>query len=131
MASRAPRRPDTESGLSDNGTDTCLGGSGQCWSRPLPGKDSRPPYLGNVASRLADSLAASYNLGAQMERPPPCTLHPTLLLYLVEEVVEPGSQDVDIGIGGAMFHLLGDECQAFVMPFEGQETGHAEGRGQR
>ena len=45
----------------------------------------------------------------------------------MEEVVEPGPEDVDIRIGGALLHLLGDEREAFTMLFEGQETGQAVG----
>lgn len=31
------------------------------------------------------------------------------LFYLLEEVIEPGPEDVDISVGRAMLHLLGDE----------------------
>lgn len=71
-----------------------------------------PPHCDDVASELADGLFASCNLGACWEQPglagglPPAS---SSLFYLLEEVIEPGPEDVDISVGRAMLHLLGDE----------------------
>lgn len=56
---------------------------------------------------------------------------PPTVHYLLEEVVQPGPEDVDISAGPALLHLPSDEGKAVVMPLEGQQAGHAVGRGQR
>lgn len=78
----------------------CLGRTGP----PLPWGRCRPPLQlqGWPTAQPPPVIAASRQGGG----PPPCPAPP---LYLLEEVVEPGPEDVDIGIGGAMLHLLGDE----------------------
>lgn len=37
------------------------------------------------------------------------TPSPPSLFYLPHEVIEPGSEDVDVSVGCAMLHLLGDK----------------------
>lgn len=102
--------------------------------RPLPRKDSASTTLGVGERVLGGGLVASCNLGACWrhpgcgEGPHPA---PPSLLYLLEEVIESGPEDVDISIGGAMHHLLVDKREAVAVSFEGQETGHAEDGGQR
>lgn len=58
-------------------------------------------------------------------------LAPPTVQYLLEEVVEPSPEDEDISTGPALLHLPSDEGEAVVMPLEGQQAGHAGGRGQR
>ena len=116
----------TREQLPDWAAERTVPGGGLCPQRTVP-----LPHCGEAASGLVDGLAVLYTLGVCRgtlrlgEGPPPA---PPSLFYLLEEVMEPGPEDVDISISRAVLHLPGDKREAVVVSFEGQETGHAEGK---